>query len=459
MKSNCGWSLLLALLALPCLAATPEPLTLAQALKEARAANLSLRVEGIQVDILRRDKNQSWNRLFPTVSMGGGLIRLNDTRPDDLLAFVKTNDPNPGTANVYANYDNWNLGLQVKAQFVLSWATLKAIDQTTLEYQHSRLSYVLAAQRLDRDVKKVFFQLLVLQESIRVTENQLANAERRYQEAQTSLKAGQVSELTVLQAKVAWENRKPILDDLRVGYAQVLFGFESLLGRAPDPLLTLDGNLDIVAPLADRDPAAVAEAFLDRRLDVQLARSRIRELGGELNVQDAQLFPSLVVQWTADPTLNAPLAAGTDWGTGNWYQQTGSLALLLDWRLDSFLPTSVFANLRADRTDRERQALLALEQTRLAAKVEVITLFYKINESTNSLQSLAENVSSADQAYHLTETAYRSGARSLLEVQDAELQYQVAQLNLLNEKEKLNSSLLDLEAALNTSREEIYGKQ
>ena len=221
----------------------------------------------------------------------------------------------------------------------------------------------------------------------------------------------------------------------------------------------LQGTLDIVVPLSDRDPAAVADAYLDRRLDVQVAESQIRSLAGELGVQDAQLLPTFVVQWTADPTLNAPFKAGTDWSTGSWYQQTGALDLLLDWKLDNFLPTSVFANQRADRIDREKQALLQLEQTRLAAKTEVIALFYKIKKSTNTLDALAENVDSADQVYHLTETAYRSGARSLLEVQDAELQYQVAQLNLLNEKEKLNSSLLDLETALNTSREEIYGQQ
>jgi outer membrane protein TolC len=459
MKANLGAGLFLVLLAGPALAQTPGPLTLVQALKEARTANLALWVQRLGVDLRRRDKDLAWNRLLPTVSVGGGLVRLNDTRPDDLLSFVNTADANPATANVYANYDNWNVALQVKAQFVLSWATLKAIDQTTLEYRHAELSYDEAAQRLDRDVKKVFFQLLVQQESIRVTESQLANAERRYQEALTNLNAGQDSELTVLQAKVAWENRKPVLDDLRVGYAQVLFGFENLLGRAPDPSVVLEGSLDIAAPPSDPDPAATAEAYLDRRLDVQVAESQIRTLGGEAGVQEAQLFPAFVVQWTADPTLNAPFSAGTNWGTGNWYQQTGSLGFFLDWKLDSFVPGSGFINQKADILDLEKQALFTLEQTRMAAKTEVITLFYKIRKSTAALAALAENVSSADQAYHLTETAYRSGARSLLEVQDAELQYQVAQLNLLNEKEKLNSNLLDLETALNSSREEIYGQR
>ena len=82
--------------------------------------------------------------------------------------------------------------------------------------------------------------------------------------------------------------------------------------------------------------------------------------------------------------------------------------------------------------------------------------FVQTEQSTNALETLSKNVDSAKRAYQLTDEAYKSGARSLLEVQDAELQYQSAQLILLNEKQVLNSTLLDLETALNSTREEIY---
>ena len=429
-------------------------LTLTQAVHEAQDANLGLKNEGLKVGIKKRDKDLSFNRLYPTVSVGAGLVNLNDTRPEQVLVAY---DP-VHTKNIYAAVDPLNLGLQFNTQFVFSWSVLAAIDQTAIDYSNSKLSYDLASERLVRDVKKAFFQLLVLQESIRVTSNQLANAEQRYREAQSNLRAGQASELTVLQAKVAWENRKPGLDDLKVGYSQLLFGFENLLGEAPDANVTLQGSLDIAAPAADPDPTVV-DRFLPRRLDVQAAQGQVAALDGYLHLQDTLLYPTFIVQLSADPALNGPFKSGADWSTSSWYQRNGALSFLLNWKLDSLLPDSTFANQRADLADQGAQARVALDQTRLTARTEVMTLFQKIKKSTNALQSLAENVDSALRAYQLTETAYHSGARSLLEVQDAELQYQVAQLNLLNEKQLLNSNLLDLETALHTPREEIYGKQ
>ncbi len=157
--------------------------------------------------------------------------------------------------------------------------------------------------------------------------------------------------------------------------------------------------------------------------------------------------------------INDPFSGDIDiTDRDNWQQSTGSITLALSWNLDEFIPTGTGDNRRQDATDQVKLASLAVGQARLAAKAEIRTLCGKIEKSTSALDTLSKNVASARRAYELTDEAYRSGARSLLEVQDAELQYQAAQLTLLNEKQVLNSNLLDLETALNATREDIYGK-
>ena len=456
---SCFLLLFAAALASPGRLAAEEPksraLSLDQAVKEALEANLQLKGEDIRLGIKKRDKDLAGNKLFPTLSVGTSVIRLNDTKVQTAMVAYDASPSNPHS--VYFTPDAMNLRFTLNAQFVFSWATLDAIKQASIDYENSRLSYDAAAQRLGRDVRKLFYQLLVLQETLTLTRRQLDNAQERFRQAELNYKTGLAPELAALQAQVAWENRKPALDDLKVSYDQALFAFENLLGREPDPALVLEGSLDFPIPPKDPKAGELLDKFFLRRLDVQSAVGQVRTAEGIERMQRDLSLPSFFVQFSADPTLNDPWNPKTKWASGNWFQQSGALVLGLSWKLDGFLPGSSQDNQVRDFRDQVQAARLGLDQLRLAAGTEVLTLAEKITKSRKALASLARNVDVANRAYELTDKAYRAGSRSLLEVQDAELQYQAAQLLVLNEKQALNSSLLDLETALNATREEIYG--
>jgi outer membrane protein TolC len=450
-----GGTILLFVLSAAFLSAqSPSSLTEEQAVHEALAANLGLQGEGIKSGIKKRDRDQAWSRLYPTVSVGGGYVNLDDTKANAQAVAVGGGNAiefTPAAANI---------ALSFSAQLAISPATFAAIDQTAIDYDNSKISYDLAAQRLTRDVKKIFFQIEVLQATIALTEKQLANAEERYRQAQVNFKTGLAPQLTVLQAQVAWQNQKPGLEDLKVNTQQALFTFENLLGRTPDADLKLVGSLDVTVPANALQAQPLLDKFMDRRLDLKAAEGQVRAADGYKKIADQALFPALVLQYTADPTLNDPFGVNkSNWGdTSKWLQPTGVFAVLLNWRLDTFVPGSSSDNQRSDSADQGRLARTALDQLKLSAKTEIITLVNKIQKSTVAFGTLSANVDVALQAYKLTEDAYKSGARSLLEVQDAELQYQVAQLSLLNEKQLYHSNLLDLETALNSTSEEIYGR-
>lgn len=433
---------------------TPAPLTLDQAVAEALRANLTLEDATLKMGVKERDKNLALNKFWPTVSAGAAMVTLNDT-----YTYTQLQAYNPLTyKNIYYTPNEKSLFLQFNAQFVFSWAMVEAIRQTGIDYDNSKISYQMAAQKLERDVRKLFYQLLVVQEAISVTEHQLSAAEERYRQAVTNQQAGQSARLNVLQSKVAWENKKPGLEDLKVNYRQLLFGLEALVGRNPDPSLQLQGSLDFALPPANLDAEAGIARFLDRRLDIQAALGQVRAARGALNIQWAQMLPTFGIQYSADPYINDPLSRSTDYflASDHWHQKNGAWTFFLNWKLDGLMPWSPADNLRADTADLGRQAEVGVEGARLAARNEVMTLYTKIHKSALALVSLKDNVDSALEAYKLTDEAYKAGVRGLLEVQDAEVQYQFAQVALLNEKQLLNASLLDLETALNTPRDEIF---
>jgi outer membrane protein TolC len=137
----------------------------------------------------------------------------------------------------------------------------------------------------------------------------------------------------------------------------------------------------------------------------------------------------------------------------------GGLSLQLQWKLDALLPGSWYWTQRADLQSARQALQEGKKQLQDAARAEVIAFAEQIDSSKTALVSLEKNVDAARRAQTLAQAAFHAGVKSLLEVQDAELQAQAAQLALLQEKIKLANALIDLEVALNTPLEEIHGNQ
>ncbi|NNM66371.1 MAG: TolC family protein [Spirochaetales bacterium] len=432
-------------------AQAPEGLTLDQAVKEALEHNLSLQAAGVETSIKKRDHDLAWNKFYPSISVSGGYLHLNQVIQPLYIP--------PAGLVLYSSPYLDNITTDFSAQIAITPALFAQVDQTLIDYDNAKVSLAEARQNLTTEVKKLFYQLLVLQETIKVTKADLANADERYRQAQVNYKAGLAPELTMLQAEVAYENRKPALDNLNVNYDKALFAFENLLGRESDPTLKISGNLNVSDQPALPDAKVLIQKFIDQRLDIEAAKGQIRSAQGHLNTADLALWPTLIVHYSADPTLNSYYNLQNGWSnSSNWIQQTGSFSVMLNWKLDSLIPTSQSDNQRQDASDQIRAADLQLAQLEQTARSQVMTLVARLNTSAAALASQEKNVDVALKAYQLTNDAYRTGARSFLEVQDAELQYETAQLNLLSEKERYISSLLDLETALNTTRKEIYGQ-
>ena len=430
------------------------PLTVHQAVEEALNNNLGLKAADVATQIKKRDHDLAWNKFYPSVSVSGGYMRLNDvTASERPIGIIPTSPPQL----LWLVPSNDNILTSFKAQFALSPAMFAAVDQTLIDYNNAKISLSEARQNLSTEVKKLFYQLLVLQETIKVTEADLANAKERYRQAQVNYNAGLAPELTMLQSQVAYENRKPALDNLQVNYQQVLFAFENLLGRDSDPKLKLSGTLDVPSNLPTLNAQTLADKFIDRRWDLQAAEGHVKAADGYRNIANGSLWPSLILSYSADPTLNGYFYSKWDQGS-SWLQQTGSFTVLLNWQLDALIPTSQADNQRQDASDAVKAAKLQLAELEQTARSQVVTDVARLNTAVVALSSQEANVAVAQKAYQLTDEAYKTGAKSFLEVQDAELQYETAQLNLLNEKDSYITALLDLETALNSTREEIYGK-
>lgn len=456
---------LTALFAVCTAGAAERILTIEQAVDLARANNLSLQSADIDLQMKKRAKDTAWNKFLPTLQVSGTMIRWNTEQSGSGLTGYSPAASIPGVGTVYdqvlaASYElpGWGLSAGFDLSLNLNLALMKEIEGTRIDYLSGRISRETAEKQLERDVRKNFYNILVFRENIKLMEQNITAAEERYLQAKTNYANGLVPELSVLSARVGWENLKPALAEMHLGYTSMLDGFKMLLGIPITDSLEVEGDIQIdPIPL---DWEKLSERFLARRLDLQTLTTTIDSLKTSKSALQLQtMTPTLALGLNFDPAFQGdPLEDNWFSQMGdNWKQQSGMLRITLALSLDSFLPGSKTRAGLNDMEDGIKQAEIGLDQARAGARMEIKTLVMKLKKSADQLTVLALNVELAERAYRMSQEAYRAGSKELLEVEDSERDLNNAKLEVLKEKYNYLTGMLDLEYALNATIEEIKG--
>ncbi len=414
-------------------------LTVDEAVNLAREGNLGLAGPRIEAAGKKRASDLAWNNFLPTVDASGTLARWNKEQSTYVLL------PGPSLASV--TLPDWSLSSSLSVQLALNMALFEGVKALRADYESGLISYAQAEARLERDVRKSFFGLLLAQANIRLMEEQIDAARRRYEQTQANYLAGGTSELNALQARVAWENLKPALTEIRIGYEAARDAFAMTLGLPRGTVVETSGEIRPVS--AELDSRKLVETGLSSRLDVQSLIKTLETLEIQETALKYQLWtPNLILGWNADPTFQGDPWKDDLFGKDMWSQSSGMFRLTLSLRLNGFFPFSQEAQQLKSLQDQKEILRASLAMALRGAETEIDSLVRQLDKSRDSRAALTLNVELADRAYRLSEQAYRAGAADLLDVQNAELELRKARLELLKEDYTYVTSLLDLEYAV-----------
>ena len=454
----------------------------------ALANNLGIISEKLALSIKKRARNTVFNKFYPTAQVSGTLSRMHE-EPDD-IEFLAPVDPedledyglydylteNPYAPGTYTYVDpdyipdglygtvtqiteevdhTWNVGAKLDFSLTLSAALFFGIKATVLDYESGRLSLETTRKKLARDVKKQFYNLLLMEENIALMERKIETARDRYEQARVNYENGLVSEYSMLSAQVALENLKPSLESMRTGYRSALLGFKHQLGMPLDTKLMLKGEIE--PETLDLEADALMDGYIANRLDIQSLVKQIEMIRNSRDATIAQMTPSVTFLLNFDTNfMNDPFE--DDWFEDveeDWVQRNGMFGVTLALSLDQLLPFSQSWVSIADSKDSIRQMQTNLSQAIRGAEMEIANIIMNLEKSAESIETLKMNVQLAERAYNMAEEAYNAGTRELLEVKEAEDELNNARIKVLEEKYSYTTGLLDLEYALNTTMEEI----
>jgi outer membrane protein TolC len=378
----------------------------------------------------------AWNVFVPTVDVSGTMARMNV--PTEVALAVPP-----------YSYElpQWSASGSLSASLMLNVALFEGIRNLKLDYESGLISYALAKLKLERDVRKAYYSILLLNENVSLMEENLAAAERRVGQAQANYRAGLAPELTYLQARVAAANLKPALEELRNAVSSSMAGFALNLGLPRGMAISLE---DAQAPVfVDLDPDRLIGGMVAGRLEIQGMLKSLELLESARKLAFLQLYsPTLVLGLNFDPTFQRDPMKDSWFMDEGWKQRSGMFRATLSYRLNPLVPLTKEALGLVELEESREKLRIALAQSIRGMETEIDAIALKLDKARKGIDALQLNVQLAEQAYALAEDAYKFGALPLVDVQNSELELRKARNEVLKEKFNYMTGLLDLEYAV-----------
>jgi len=434
-------------------------LTQDEAVEMALKNNLSLESARASSGTKKRASDYSWNQFIPSVTVGGSLIRDNEVntvtgmQPVDIATIPGIGQlsgipPNSlyGVVPYSVEAPQWHVAGSIQASLSISIAMFENMNRLRLDYEGGLISYEKAKSQLERDVRKAYNSMLLLQENIALLRLSAENVDRQVQMAQANYNAGLAPELTLLQARVARENLRPVMDQAENGFRLSLAQFAMFLGLpydTPFELSPVENDTDFI-PL---DVKELISKAASGKPDIQELKHTILLLQSARKAQTFALLPALTVSWNTQPVfIRDPWK--DEWGDKDNWQRSGGLTISLGVRLNSLFPLSVDFQGIKNMDDQIRAANIGLAQMIQGTEIEIYNTILSLEKTRITTEAQTQTVDLAERAYRLTENAYRAGLQDYFQVQSTEQSLRQARVQMLEQQFNYLNGLLDLEYAI-----------
>lgn len=433
-------------------------LTVDDAVSYALKNNQSLKSAAIDLEIKKRANSNSWNTFLPTVGVSGTVARTTDIDSTlqsangslqmmNLVGMLHPDAKIP-ISSLYEDEEklHWAVVGNVGVSWAFNLAMVSQIQIAKKQYESGLISYDTSCTKMEMNIRKLFYGLLIQQENLKINKDSLANAKARYEQAEINYRNGLTPELQVLNSQVTYENKKPDVLKAENQLNQSFDTFAFLLGLPYGTKIELKGDInpeDVIVDASElvKDYISSSNEILSMKKTIEIAK-----LG--LNAKKLSVFtPSLAVNYSYSPLFYS----FGEWKSGSDISDNGSLSLTIAFSdVLSWLPWSSASQGIKDIKQQIAQAELGYEQLVNNAEVEIHKLVDNLEVAKVNIQSMEANVALAQKAYTSTLRAFNNGTQEWLSVRESDASLQQARLGLMNEKFNYISAVLDLEEKLNT---------
>ena len=269
------------------------------------------------------------------------------------------------------------------------------------------------------DVAAAYFQLRELDLELEISRRTLASRRDSLQLTQTLASGGATSMLDVRQAEQLVFTAAETIPDLERRIEQQENFLSILLGNNPGPITR--GTKLTEQPHAPEIPAGLPSSLLERRPDIRQAEAQLIAANAQIGVAKAAYFPQ--INLTASGGYQSSALTSLFTGPAGLWSFGGSLVQPI------FTGGRIRSNVKFTEA-RQQEAALVYQQTIQQAFRGVSDALVEYRKDREFREEQEQLTLSAQDAARLSETRYRGGATSYLEVLTNETNYFDAELGL-----------------------------
>ena len=394
-------------------------LTLPQALDLALSENPTVKVAEMEVQRYDYVKRQTWGNLLPQISASGSYTR-------SIVKSEMRGGISFGADNTFAVQGDLSLPLFAPSVY----RTLKMNDaQMATAVEAARASRI----DLTAEVKKAFYNILLAEQSLAVLRESEATVQRTVDDTQVQYQNGLTSEYDLLTAQVQLSNLKPSILQTENSIRIAKLMLKMYLSLPEQVEIEVEGELDA---MRDKVLAGTEGLTTDTSDNSDLRTLELQEdlLRLQLKAENASRLPTIGAfgNFTLTGNNMGSVSFDPDKMTmtsvkdGYFWQNPLSAGIRVSVPLFSGL-----TKMNRSREIKNQISQIGLQRTYARQQVDV-----QVRSALNDLLTARETmyaqeltVEQACKAYKISDTRYRAGAGTILELNSAQLAQTQAQLN------------------------------
>jgi outer membrane protein len=268
--------------------------------------------------------------------------------------------------------------------------------------------------KIEGDVKKAFYNVLLLKDVIDVNEKSLANSEDNLKVVESRYKAGVVTEFDYLRAKVKVETIKPNLDQARNNLKLSKKVLKTSMGVKTDEdidvagKLTYDstevyGSTDLLIKKIAEQNVAIRQLKLSRGINDELVR-----------VNRSSFMPKIYLfgQYQNQAMENDGKSLSR-----YVFVNSVNVGIGLSWDLN-FIGNSHIVEQSLLETKKNDEQIVDIKDK---IKTQAQSILIRLEDAKNRIAAQRETVNMAERGLELANISFKSGVLNQIDVLDAEL--------------------------------------
>lgn len=325
---------------------------------------------------------------------------------------------NTSTRTASGSLDVFSLGPTLGYTPDFFGATARRIEQAQAQVDAQRAQAAAAALALAGNTVLQSIALASASAQVAAVQDIVALDERNLELVQVSQTAGKSAQLDVLTAQSQLAADRALLPPLLQQASVARHAIAVLAGRSSGTWSPPEFDLGDLTLPADL-PLVLPSALVRSRPDIAAAEAQLHAANAAIGIAAAQLYPnlSLSASWTALASTPGGLFSGS---TNLW-------ALAADLVAPVFSGGTLQAQ-RAAAIDAYTAQLASYRQTVLQAFGQVADALAALDHDAMLVDAQRKALATAQATLELTQQSYQAGQASLLQLLDAQRQYQQARL-------------------------------